>query len=307
MHTNPIFPASKFLRALGAAVLLALLAGCESVTITDLTPPSMPENPSQIYTFTLRVTTRTNTVPLASLAPQIVVDGKSFPMKTSALGGGLYEFEYPVASGREDIAYYFLVSYVLEGNNVQTPREAYTEVTRAKIARRYVLSLEVNRGPVGSRVSVLGRGFNERDVVFFSGERVRTVFESPTSLSFFVPPLPAGRNYSVALNGGNGYSPVGSFHIDPSVVTVSPSSLTFASGQQQMLTFTIPNAAPPGGTLLDLTTDVPESVIMNEVVVPQGQTSVTVTVRGGKPGTGNLFLKGFGAGEVTVPVSVTGK
>ena len=46
---------------------------------------------------------------------------------------------------------------------------------------------------------------------------------------------------------------------------------------------------------------------MPEVIVPQGQTNVTVTVEGGKPGNGSLFLKGFGAGEVTVPVSVTGK
>ena len=44
-----------------------------------------------------------------------------------------------------------------------------------------------------------------------------------------------------------------------------------------------------------------------EVVIPQGQTSVTVDVEGGKPGTGSLFLKGYGAGEVTVGVTVTAK
>ena len=41
---------------------LLLLAGCETVTLTNLTPPTMPENPSQIYTFSLRVTPRTRTV-----------------------------------------------------------------------------------------------------------------------------------------------------------------------------------------------------------------------------------------------------
>jgi hypothetical protein len=55
-----------------------------------------------------------------------------------------------------------------------------------------------------------------------------------------------------------------------------------------------------------VTTDVPDSVIMPEVVIPQGQTSVTVTVEGGKQGSGSLFLKGFGNGEVTVPVTVAG-
>jgi hypothetical protein len=46
---------------------------------------------------------------------------------------------------------------------------------------------------------------------------------------------------------------------------------------------------------------------MPEVVVPAGNTSVTITVEGGRPGTGSLFLKGFGAGELTVPVAVAGK
>lgn len=297
----------KILLGFAAAAMLALLPGCDTVTLTNLTPASMPENPSQIYTFTLRVTPRTNTVPPKSIAPHIVVDGQNFDMKPSALGGGLYEFEYQLGAGRDDIAYYFLVTYETEGNNVLTPGEVYTEVTHAKIVRRYVLSLEVNRGPVGARVSVLGRGFNPQDIVFFSGVAARTVCESPNSLSFFVPPLEAGKNYSVALNGGNGYSPVGTFHIDPSTVSVSPTSLTLRTGARQMLSFTIPNPAPPGGTLLDLTTDVPESVIMPEVVIPAGNTSVTITVEGGRPGTGSLFLKGFGASELTVPVTVTAK
>ena len=307
MHTNRISPARKILLGLAAAATLALLAGCESVTLTNLTPGSMPENPSQIYTFTLRVTPRTNTIPAASIAPHIVVDGQNFDMKPSQLGGGLYEFEYQLPAGREELAYYYLVTYTTEGNNVQTPGEAYTEVAHVKLVRRYVLSLEVNRGPVGARVSVLGRGFNPQDVVFFSGVAARTVCESPNALSFFVPPLEPGKNYSVALNGAPGYSPVGTFHIDPSNVSVSPTSLALRTGARQALTFSIANPAPPGGTLLDLTTDVPESVIMPEVVVPPGNTSVTVTVEGGRPGTGNLFLKGFGTGELTIPVTVTAK
>ena len=65
--------------------------------------------------------------------------------------------------------------------------------------------------------------------------------------------------------------------------------------------------ASAGGTLLDVTTDIADSVIMPEVIVPAGQTSVTVSIEGGRPGTGSLFLKGFVAGEVNVPVAVTGR
>ena len=305
MHTNQISPARKFIVWLALAAGLALFAGCESVTLTNLTPASMPENPSQIYTFSLRATTRTNTV--TSITPHIVIDGQSHTMKRSALGEGIYDFEYQLPAGRDQIRYYFLVNYNVEGNGTSTPGEAYTDVSDVKVVSRYVLSLEVNRGPVGARISVLGRGFTPSDSINFNGQPARTSFESPTSLSFFVPALEANRNYQVTLNSAAGNSPVGTFRIDPSNVTVFPSALTLRTGEQQSLTFTIANPAPPGGTLLDVTTDVPDSVIMPEVIVPQDGTSVTVSVEGGRPGTGNLFLKGYGAGEITVPVTVSAR
>jgi hypothetical protein len=170
-----------------------------------------------------------------------------------------------------------------------------------------VLSLEVNRGPVGARISILGRGFTNQDLVNFSGTPARTVFESPNSLSFFVPAVEAGRNYQIKLTSPAGDSPVGTFRVDTSSVSVSTTSLSLRTSERQPLTFTLPNPAPAGGTLLDVTTDVPESVIMPEVIVPAGQNSVTIAVEGGRPGNGNLFLKGFGAGEVNVTVSVTAR
>lgn len=305
MHTNRISPARKIISWLAAALALGLLAGCDSVTLTDLTPRSMAENPSQIYTFSLRVTSRSNAV--SGIVPTLILDGKNHAMNPSPLGQGLYEFEYQLPAGRDRIAYYYLVNFNVEGNNVLTPREVYTQVETVQIVRRYVLSLEVNRGPVGARISVLGRGFTPQDTVHFNGAPARTNFESPNALSFYVPPLEANRNYQVTLNSAAGNSPVGTFRIDPSSVTVAPTSLALRTGDRTTLTFSLPNPAPAGGTLLDVATDVPESVIMPEVIVPQGQVYVTVTVEGGKPGKGSLYLKGFGSGEVTVPVTITAK
>jgi len=305
MHINPPSPARKIISWLVAGLMLALLGGCETVTLTDLTPRSMAENPSQIYTFSLRLTPRSNTV--TNLVPNIILDGKSFAMRKSPLGEGLFEFEYQLPAGRDRVAYYYLVTYHVEGNNVLTPREAYTPVETVQIARRYVLSLEVNRGPVGARISVLGRGFTPQDVIHFNGVPARTNYDSPNALSFFVPPLEPNRNYQVALSSTAGNSPVGTFRIDPSSITVAPSSLSLRTGERTTLTFTLPNPAPSGGTLLDVATDVPESVIMPEVIVPQGQSYVAVTVEGGKPGSGSLYLKGFGSGEVTVPITVTAR
>jgi len=150
---------------------------------------------------------------------------------------------------------------------------------------------------VGARINVSGRGFTAQDVIYVDNTPTRTVFRVGELPEFFVPALDPNKNYQVVINGSAGNSPVGTFRIDASSVQVVPGSLTLRTGDRQTLTFTVPNAAPVGGLLLDITTDVPEGVIMPEVVIPAGQNSVSVTVEGGKAGNGNLFLKVMAPGK----------
>lgn len=304
MQNNPFAHARRICLWLAAAFSLGFLTGCDEVKIANLTPNSLPENPSQIYTISARITTHTRSYLEGSLAPRIIIDGQNYLMQRSPLGADIYEFDYHLPAGRSEFAYYILAPYNVDYNGAFQQREVYTEVQKVAVVGRYVLSLEVNRGPVGARVSVLGRGFSPQDVVYFDNTPARTVFESANSLSFFVPAVGAGRNYRVQLHGATGTSAVGTFRVDATGLTVSPTSLTLRSGESQPLTFTLPNPAPTGGLLLDVTTDVPESVIMPEVIVPAGSTSVTINVQGGRPGTGSLFLKGFGVGELVVGISV---
>lgn len=304
MENNALTHARRICLWLAAALCLTLFTGCEEVRITNLTPSTLPENPSQIYTFSARITPRGNNHVEGSLTPRIVIDGNRHEMQRSPLGSNIYEFDYQIPAGRTEVAYYFLVSYQVELNTGPTNREAYTGLQHATLANRYVLSLEANRGPVGARVSVLGRGFTAQDVVYLNDTPARTVFESPNSVSFFVPSVAAGRNYQVRVGGAGGMQPVGTFRVDGANVSVSPSSLDLARGETRTLTFNLPNPAPAGGMLFDVTTDVPESVIMPEVIVPAGQTSVTVNVQGGQPGSGSLFLQSGGSGEITVPITV---
>ncbi|GAB1489111.1 hypothetical protein MASR2M8_15630 [Opitutaceae bacterium] len=304
MQNNPFAQARRICLWLAAAVCLGFLTGCDEVRITNLTPTSLPENPSQIYTISARITTHTPGYIQGSLQPRIVVDGQNFAMQRSPLGADIYEFDYQVQPGRGELAYYILAPYKVEYNGAVTQREVYTGVSRVSIVGRYVLSLEVNRGPVGARVSVLGRGFSPQDVVYFDNIPARTVFESANSMSFFVPAVDANRNYRVQLSSAAGTSVVGTFRVDASSLSVFPTSLLLRTGESQALTFTLPSPAPTGGLLLDVTTDIPDSVIMPEVIVPAGSTSVTINVQGGRPGNGNLYLKGFGVGELTVGVTV---
>ncbi len=294
----------RHLATFGALLFVFLLAGCD-LTLSNLTPSSIPDNPSRIYTFTARATPKAMSVIRESVAVRIVIDGQSHEMKPSQLGQHIWDFDYQIPSGRDEVAYYFIASYQVEHNGNVSQREEYTDVLRSRIVGRYVLSLETTRGPVGARIGIVGRGFTPSDVVSFDGTPIRTEFLSSNNLAFYVPATETGRNYQVTLSGSTGTSPVGTFRVDSTSLTVTPASLSLTHGQTQSLTFTVPNPAPEGGLLLDVTTDIPDSVIMPEVVVPAGSTSTTVTVEGGQPGSGNLFLTGYGSsGEVAVPVTV---
>jgi hypothetical protein len=107
----------------------------------------------------------------------------------------IFEFDYKLPAFQNDIGYYYLVDYTTQNAARQAPPGLHRTVQHAAIVSRYVLSLEVNRGPVGARIGVLGRGFTPQDLIGFDGTPVRTVYESPTSLGFFVPALTPGKTY----------------------------------------------------------------------------------------------------------------
>jgi outer membrane murein-binding lipoprotein Lpp len=305
MHITRLSQARRILPGFAAVLGLLLLAGC-NLTITNLTSDVLRENPSQLYTIAARVNLKSNDIDRSSVQVSVVIDGQNQAMRKSQLTTDVYEYDYPLPAGRDEAAYYFLVRYRFNSNTRTNTNELYTPVTHFKVMRRYALPLEANRGPVGARVSIGGRGFTPQDVVYLDATPARTVYESPSSISFFVPPIVPDRNYNIALSsGGSSTLSVGVFRADSSGATVTPSALTLRTGEQVAMTFTVPTAAPQGGLLLDVTTDIPESVIMPEVVVPEGATSVVVTVQAGKPGAGALYLKGFGQGDTTIPVSVS--
>lgn len=304
MQSSSRLSLPRCLRALFAVAALALLAGCD-IQVTNLTPKVLPENPSRIYTFAVNVKPKSAHVVQSSIKATIVIDGQTHLMESGALGKGVFEYEFQLPAGRDEVAYYYVIDYTVDHDGVLRKRQDYIDIVRARVVSRYVMSLETNRGPVGSRISVVGRGFGNADIIKFDDVAVRTINESANSLSFIVPAVETGRNYRVTLEGAAGNSPVGTFRVDPASVDVAPSSLVLSKGVSQPLTFTVSVPAGVGGQLLDVTTDIPDSVIMPEVIVPEGQTSVTIDVKGGQPGAGSLFLKGYGtAGEVSIPVTV---
>ena len=292
--------------ALAATVALLVLTGC-NLTITNLTPDTVPANPSQIYTITASFHPTNGQIDPATIAPRIIIDGSAYKMTKSSAGTDIWEFEYQIPAGRSAASYYFICEFGAKNSPGGPPSEMYSELQTMKIAGRYVIRSEATRAPVGSRVSVLGAGFTTADLVYFDSTPTRTVFESPSSLSFFVPAVAPGHTYKLSVvNSLAGNLDVGTFRVDAISFSVSPAALVLRAGEQQALTFTIPSPAPAGGMLIDVRTDVPDSVIMPEVMVPANATSVTVPVQGGKPGTGSLFFTSS-AGESSVAVTVSAK
>lgn len=304
MQKTPFLHASRIFPALMAAAMLLVLSGCNLLTVTNLTSDTVPQNPSQIYTITGSFRPESKRVITGSIQPRIVIDGQSYPMNKSGTNGNIWEFDYQLPVGRTGASYYFICNYSVEDRTESM--ETYSDLSTMNIVGRYVLRPEASRAPIGSRVSVLGAGFAPMDVVYFDSTPARTVFESPSSLSFFVPAVEPGRSYRLSIAGSGNKLDVGSFRVDSISFLVTPSSIVLRSGDQQAVTFTIPTPAPAGGMLIEVTTDIPESIVMPEVIVPFGQTSVTIPVQGGKPGLGSLFFKS-NVGESFVSVTVTAR
>ena len=300
MHKTPPFQASRIFPALAAMLMLFLVAGC-NLTITNLTPETVPQNPSQIYTITASFRA-SRQVETATIRPRIIIDGQAYAMNRSPAGTDLWEFDYQLPAGRTSASYYFICDYKTKGSS--DAQDLYSELQTLNIAGRYVIRPEATRAPVGSRVSILGAGFSTADIVYFDNTPTRTVFESPSSLSFFVPAVAPGQSYKLTVRGAGIGLDVGSFRVDAISFQVTPSAVVLRPGEQQAITFTIPQPAPAGGLFIDVTTDIPESVVMPVVMVEAGRTDVTVPIQGGKPGTGSLFFRSS-AGESSVAVTVT--
>ncbi len=292
----------RYFALLLAASALAF-AGCD-VKVTDLTPPSMKANPSNVYTITAQVAVTNSAVVKESVVAEVIINGKAHPMQPAPGGSSLYEYDFKMPSGFNEARYYLLIQYDRKRTEGTTRKEISTELSSFRVERRYSVDLEVDRAPVGTKVAILGRGFSSSDKVMVGDVAAATRLESSTSLAFYVPSMPEGRNYEVKVLGANGEMSAGFIRIDASNIRVTPSSISMNSGQRRPITFTIPETAPPGGLKVVVTTDVPNSVIMPDVVIPAGQRSTSVNVEGGDPGSGNIYVEVPGYSEVVLPISI---
>lgn len=303
-----IMKIKSFLSLLTLLLAVLFLAGCAKA-VKNLTPSEFPENPSNIYTLSVEIREKKDLgVVKDSLRPKVVIDGESRLMSRSPLGDNIWDYEYKMPSGRRNAVYYFDIEYEVYGSksartkSITLPKDGLLKFT---LVNRYAVTLDAKRGPVGSKIGLIGRGFNPSDQVFVGGQLTNSEYFSPNALSFFVPSLPAGNPYNVSIQGESGEIIVGSFRVDSAQMQVLPSNVNVVSGGRATLIFSIPNEAPASGLPVEITTNIPDSVVLPEVTIPAGSNSVSVPLEGGAPGIGVLYVETPGYSALEVPISVS--
>ena len=298
---------NSHLSVVAGLLAILFLTGCAK-SVKNLTPSEFPQNPSNIYTLSVEIREKKDLgVVKGSMRPKVVIDGESRMMARSPLGENIWDYEYKMPSGRRNAVYYFDIEYEVYTSkatrvkSITLPKDGLLKFT---LVNRYVVTLESNRGPVGSRIGLMGRGFSPSDQVLVGGQLTNSEFFSPNALSFFVPSLPAGKSYNVTLRGESGENMVGSFRVDTAQMQVLPSSVNVVAGGRATLIFSIPAEAPMGGLPVEITTNIPDSVILPEVTIPAGSKSVSVPLEGGTPGIGVLYVETPGYSSLEVPVQV---
>ncbi len=274
--------------------------------MVNQTPDIIPQNPSNIYTITMLLDSSNPNMIRDSLRVSVVINGETVPMTPAGPESNLFAADIELPLEQSQAVYYFVLDFDVKTSQGGTgTRQNKSNLFRFNLANRYIVSLESDRAPVGSTVPVMGRGFSRSDTIIVGSQPADTRFLSENLLEFVVPPLQAGTSYPVTWQSGLGDQIIGNFRIDRSNLIVRLERPVIRSGERAIIVFQIDFDAPAGGLLIQDTTDIPASIIMPEVVIPEGFRSVSVPVEGAEPGSGNLYFTVGGMNEVIIPITVT--
>ncbi len=287
-------------------ITLIFFASCKQPSFINLTSTNISQNPSGIYTLQTELDIQDRKVNFDTVKVFVVVGGDSIPMVQDPINSNLWSCDYKLPQGFDEATYYFRTTYNILGDSEGIyPRERKSELQVFRLENRFVGNLASYRGPVGVEIAVQGRGFTKYDSITMGEKETPTRYLSENELRFTIPALPSGIDYPVQLIGGpHGALDIGNFRIDESVLSVIPSSLEMKSGDTSTLLFKIDYEAPAGDLKISVKTNIPESVIMPEAFISQGNKTVNINVKGGVPGEGKLVISAPGYQGTEVPIRV---
>lgn len=110
-----------------------LLTGCVSSTITNLTPSRLPHNANGLYPVEVAWDTREQVIRQQTLAPVVLVEKESYPMRPTRGITNRWEAVVPVPAGQNYLYYRFKFDY--EENDYGAPRK------NSQLTRTYKLDI----------------------------------------------------------------------------------------------------------------------------------------------------------------------
>lgn len=286
-------------------VLAFCLTGC-SVKIVNTTPDIAPASPTGNYTLSAHAQVKKQTVVPSSLKAFVVIDGEQRAMTATTTAPNLFEYDYQAPVGKELTRFYYVLNFdTQKKDETPTSVQIISDLYQVQLPSQITLTIDKTRAAVGTRVSINGQGFTNQDIVFVDRTPAETVFTSPTKLQFVVPELKPDFGYSIEVRSSTRAQTAGYLRIDPaSPLSVLPNKLSLKPGQRQALAFALDYPASDGGLYINITTDIPGSIIMPEVLIPEGARSVSAVIEGGKVGSGHLFINVSGLPELVIPLTI---
>lgn len=297
-------------RLLLVALLALVATGCTTHVFNNFVDERIPQNASNIYTFSFAAQLPAGNIVEDSLRAYLVINEETYQMERAPQNPRIFTYDYRLPPGQVEVRYYYYIEYeyVNQGARGSTVRysteEYYGRPYAARLINRYPIQLISSRGRVGDEIAVVGSGFSELDTIYVGGVAAETTFNSPHSIDFQVPSLDPGQAYDVVLQTASGELSMGTFRVDGSALRVSPGRVRLAAGDVTQLTFQIDSVAPSGGLPITVSSNIPQSILLPEVSIPAGYSSTVVTIEAGSPGSGQIYVEAPGFAMQTVNVTV---
>lgn len=235
-----------------------------------------------------------------------MIDGQQHPMTAGVDAPNLFEYNYQAPSEKELTRFYYVLNYnTQEEDEAPVSVQIISDLYQVQLPSQITLTIDKTRAAVGTRVTINGQGFTNKDLIFVDHTAAETIFTSPTKLQFVVPEVKPDFGYTIEVRSTTRAQIAGYLRVDPaSPLSILPNKLTLEPGQRQALAFALDYPAPYGGLYINVTTDIPDSIIMPEVLIPEGARTVSATIEGDKVGSGHLFINASDLPELVIPVTI---
>lgn len=285
-----------------------LLGGCESFknSTRNLTSQNVTQNPSNRYRISVLFDTSDAHIVKSSIKPQIVIDGKVLPLNIDKENSSIYFYDHEMTPNRTKAKYYFQIDYDYLKLGATKHKSFQSKLYELNVINRYAIEMECDRGVVGSKVVIIGRGFKTDDQVLFGEELCTTEFESTNSIHFEVPRVTVGKQYTVKIVSDNDTMNVGSFYVDGGNLSSNVDSIVMSTNDTTMLMLISDSVALAEGIDIQLSTNIPDSIKIKSTtrILPTAK-AVSIAVKSTEnAGDGMIVAHADGFNDVAIPVSV---